>query len=667
MKVAEELGKIKTEVRSLADNLLKKGILNEQDYKTIIDKLSQEKILLGVAGQMKYGKSTFINALIFKDSVLPTADTPMTAILTKIEYGDKEEYEVEFFSKEDWKIIEELAQNSPDEDEKQANKERIQMAKERLGGEIYNLLGKKRTVSKRDLENYVGAEGKFTPIVKGMTVRYPHEILKQVTIVDTPGFNDPVVSREKEAERFLKDADCLIFMLYAGRAFDATDRFLIVNRIAQFGSGGVILALNKYDELLEEAGSLDEVLNYVEQARESMIKEIESDAMREVIRNAPLIPISSLMALLGYMPLQKIERDEELSWYYEDFKEKFPFLQSQEDFVKYSGIEKVEEEIKNLALSSKVNVIKQKVSSLLVGRVNEKLQELQKAKLLLESERENLSKSLQEIEKEIEEIVKFREYELSSLLDIDRAIREVENILRDYEERTIREIESKFNSIFFGEIGLVDFGGYKKEVMEKVKSALFDAEGILLKETRNAIEDVKDKLKDFVKSKGQDLILHPIIQKYSKFTGRTIYELLEIIEEYLEVDIDSLKINIQLKEPDIGEKFLILGESKETAKQKAESYKKKVKYEVIREVMRYFKYYRDAIGKEFIKQHFIEPIDKYILHPIEESLESAKKNIRNKDKRLKEIEKALKEIEQTIKEVSETKNYVENKLKALGR
>lgn len=61
---------------------------------------------IGVVGQVKAGKSSFINALLFdgKD-ILPKASTPMTAALTVVKYSETLSAEVEFYSKNDWEVI----------------------------------------------------------------------------------------------------------------------------------------------------------------------------------------------------------------------------------------------------------------------------------------------------------------------------------------------------------------------------------------------------------------------------------------------------------------------------------------------------------------------------------------------------------------------------------
>ena len=48
------------------------------------------------------GKSSLLNALIFEGrNILPKAATPMTAALTKLEFGDKTEASVDFYEPDD--------------------------------------------------------------------------------------------------------------------------------------------------------------------------------------------------------------------------------------------------------------------------------------------------------------------------------------------------------------------------------------------------------------------------------------------------------------------------------------------------------------------------------------------------------------------------------------
>ena len=55
-------------------------------YKKSLEDLENELFTISVCGVVKAGKSTFLNALLFGEDILPTFATPMTAKLTFIEY-----------------------------------------------------------------------------------------------------------------------------------------------------------------------------------------------------------------------------------------------------------------------------------------------------------------------------------------------------------------------------------------------------------------------------------------------------------------------------------------------------------------------------------------------------------------------------------------------------
>lgn len=75
------------------------------------DSIKTDRLLrIGIVGEVKAGKSTFLNALVFNgNQILPQAATPMTAALTKIVYSEKLRAEVEFYNKADWETINEFA------------------------------------------------------------------------------------------------------------------------------------------------------------------------------------------------------------------------------------------------------------------------------------------------------------------------------------------------------------------------------------------------------------------------------------------------------------------------------------------------------------------------------------------------------------------------------
>ena len=88
---------------------LKKLISN---FKTKTEDFYREnrKLNIGVVGQVKAGKSSFLNTLLFNGlEILPKASTPKTATLTKMEYSDENIIQIEYYSPEEWEVLEENA------------------------------------------------------------------------------------------------------------------------------------------------------------------------------------------------------------------------------------------------------------------------------------------------------------------------------------------------------------------------------------------------------------------------------------------------------------------------------------------------------------------------------------------------------------------------------
>ena len=80
------------------------SILETSDLeKTILSMDEENRVLkIGIVGRVNAGKSSLLNALVFdgKD-ILPKAATPMTAALTKLEYGEKMGASVDFYTQSD--------------------------------------------------------------------------------------------------------------------------------------------------------------------------------------------------------------------------------------------------------------------------------------------------------------------------------------------------------------------------------------------------------------------------------------------------------------------------------------------------------------------------------------------------------------------------------------
>ena len=197
------------------------------------------KICIGVIGAVKAGKSSFLNAFLFKgQELLPKAATPMTAALTKISYSETPRAIIHFYTREDWAKIEEQSRKyeialdaayekykkkyqeriqensmsydyaymsrpiidslqSKEEYEKtsfRSNASEIQRGSKELTDMLSDLsllekLGETDTVVGdvyNELNQYVGASGIYTPIVSYVELQIDNEAVKEMEIVDTP-------------------------------------------------------------------------------------------------------------------------------------------------------------------------------------------------------------------------------------------------------------------------------------------------------------------------------------------------------------------------------------------------------------------------------------------------------------------------------------------------
>ncbi|GAA7251915.1 dynamin family protein [Helicobacter pylori] len=68
------------------------------------------------------------------------------------------------------------------------------------------------------LLQFVGANGKYMPYTKAVQISLNNPNLKDLEVIDTPGVNDPIVSREERTKALLKDCD-VVFIVSPSNQF----------------------------------------------------------------------------------------------------------------------------------------------------------------------------------------------------------------------------------------------------------------------------------------------------------------------------------------------------------------------------------------------------------------------------------------------------------------
>lgn len=243
-----------------------------RDIQTKLDKFRREdrKLTLAVVGCVKAGKSSFLNELIFQGKdILPHAFRPKTATLTKIEYDAHPHMMITYYRPVEWEQLEKLAkqESSTREDVKTAKELVNDVKNSGLDVKPYLAKGKEiidmpdEKLMESVLDTYVGANGQLTPIVKSVTLCINRPELEGLSIVDTPGTNDPIVSRTQATKDFLAECDVVFFLT---KALDNQDVNLLQTQLPGQGVGDIRLIASKFDDVVLDAAdsqnSLEEVI-----------------------------------------------------------------------------------------------------------------------------------------------------------------------------------------------------------------------------------------------------------------------------------------------------------------------------------------------------------------------------------------------------------------------
>ncbi len=259
----EKLDNINSEIEVYSTDMDISSIKKiKENFRVKIDDFFREdrKLNIGVIGQVKAGKSLFLNTLIFDgQKVLPTAATPKTATLTKIEYSDKNFIEIEYYTNEEWVILEEKSKVDSSLNEYLVAREIMTMVKEN-NIEVNSYLEKGfETIEftsydnlMNDLNNFVGENGKITPLVKLVKIGINKEDLKEISIVDTPGLNDPITSRTDKTKQFIEMCDVVFFLSRASQFVDKSDVELITSQLPQKGVKKLVFICSRYDDGLQD-------------------------------------------------------------------------------------------------------------------------------------------------------------------------------------------------------------------------------------------------------------------------------------------------------------------------------------------------------------------------------------------------------------------------------
>ncbi len=248
--ISDVSGHAKTEDIDGLNKLIKNFKIKTGDFYR-----ENRKLNIGVVGQVKAGKSSFLNTLLFGgQEILPKASTPKTATLTKMEYSEENIIQIEYYSLEEWEVLEDNARVDLDDEIYTSAREIVEMVRRNgLDVEPYLEKGSERIRFDsyddliQNLNDYVGEDGRYTPIIKAVTLYLNKEDFRGISIVDTPGLNDPIASRTIRTKEFMELCDVVFFLSQSGSFLDKSDWVLLSSQLPQKGVKRLVLIASKYD------------------------------------------------------------------------------------------------------------------------------------------------------------------------------------------------------------------------------------------------------------------------------------------------------------------------------------------------------------------------------------------------------------------------------------
>ncbi|MCQ2695882.1 dynamin family protein [Helicobacter pylori] len=81
------------------------------------------------------------------------------------------------------------------------------------------------------LLQFVGADGKYMPYTKAVQISLNNPNLKDLEVIDTPGVNDPIASREERTKALLKDCD-VVFIISPSNQFLTDSDMSLFDRVS---------------------------------------------------------------------------------------------------------------------------------------------------------------------------------------------------------------------------------------------------------------------------------------------------------------------------------------------------------------------------------------------------------------------------------------------------
>ncbi|MFP6317469.1 dynamin family protein [Helicobacter pylori] len=140
------------------------------------------------------------------------------------------------------------------------------------------------------LLQFVGADGKFMPYTKAVQISLNNPNLKDLEVIDTPGINDPIASREERTKALLKDCD-VVFIVSPSNQFLTDSDMSLFDRVSnKEGLQEIYFVASQADSAVGSMSEVEKSNQHLPTAFENAQKSLSSqlnNIMGKLIQNYP--------------------------------------------------------------------------------------------------------------------------------------------------------------------------------------------------------------------------------------------------------------------------------------------------------------------------------------------------------------------------------------------
>ncbi len=245
------------------------------------------------------------------------------------------------------------------------------------------------------LLQFVGANEKYMPYTKAVQIYLNNPNLKDLEVIDTPGVNDPIVSREERTKALLKDCDVVFIVSPSGQFLTESDMSLFDRVSHKEGLQEIYFVASQADSAVGSSSVVEKSNQHLPTALENAQKSLSSELnnimgaliekypnQREVfekaIKNGVILASGVCFSMYkdfnNQASWEKSKKTEEYHNALRNLKDSYPDAFSSDDKSKesllfLSNMGAIEERLKKAA-QEKEKIISQKLQSYAESQVN---------------------------------------------------------------------------------------------------------------------------------------------------------------------------------------------------------------------------------------------------------------------------------------------------------